>query len=365
MKELAQYNPTIVTAPVNFGLPGMERFSFIFGKIFLRHMAIIDRTGTIKTPVRSRSIYPIPQFRAMGRSYEEMCNERAIELLQRADRLNTDLYVSWSGGIDSTTVLVSLLKNATAAQKQKIVVLLSEESITEYPLFYHEHIRGKLRREPSAIFPRVLGSSALYVNGELNDQLFGAQATGDLINLHGDDMVHRPYERSVLFGMFNKTVADAAVTNFYLDLFERVVQTAPIPVKSYADYFWWLNFNLKWQTVALRVLGFTAQRNAANVTPEYVRDRFAPFYGTDDFQLWSMNNLDKRIKDTWSTYKWPCKEIIFEYTKDAEYRDNKLKRGSLYSILIQQRAYNFIDTSMHLSREMDPKEYYDPKNDFV
>ena len=34
-------------------------------------------------------------------------------------------------------------------------------------------------------------------------------------------------------------------------------------------------------------------------------------------------------------------------------------------MVMQQSAYNFMDESMRLSREMDPAEYYNPKNDFI
>ena len=38
-----------------------------------------------------------------------------------------------------------------------------------------------------------------------------------------------------------------------------------------------------------------------------------------------MNNPDKKMKDTWNTYKWVCKDIIYEYDKNVEYRDTKNK----------------------------------------
>ena len=78
-----------------------------------------------------------------------------------------------------------------------------------------------------------------------------------------------------------------------------------------------------------------------------------------------MSNLDKRIKDTWKTYKWVCKDIIYDYTKDADYRDNKTKRASLAPLLQQQNSYHFIDESMRFWSELDPQEYYNPDNDFI
>ncbi len=362
---LLYYNPHVVAHESNLDVPGIRKFSHFFGGIFGPTMVIVDRTNTISLPINVVPHSLIPKFRPMHRSFEELCNERAKELLARSESLNTNMYTLWSGGIDSTLVLVSLLKNASADQKKRIIVLLSEESIAENPRFYTDHIHGKLRREVATKFPYILGTNDMFVSGELNDQLFGAAAPNDLMLKYGIEIAHKPFARDVLFSFFDAKVHDAAVVDFYLDLFDRVLATAPVPITSYFDYFWWLNFTLKWQSVYFRILSFTAERNAAGVTAEYVRTHFEPFYDTTDFQLWSMNNLDKRMRDTWNTYKWVCKDIIFDYTRDAAYRDNKVKRGSLYFILLQQNAFNFIDEEMRLLRSMDRDAYYRPNNDFV
>jgi hypothetical protein len=113
------------------------------------------------------------------------------------------------------------------------------------------------------------------------------------------------------------------------------------------------------------MLVFTSARTVAGVDLDYIQNYFDHFYGTDDFQLWSMNNNDMKIKDSWKTYKWPCKDIIYEYTKDADYRDNKTKMGSLYRLLLQRSPFIFVDDSMHMYEDLNIQEYYNPKNDFI
>ena len=75
--------------------------------------------------------------------------------------------------------------------------------------------------------------------------------------------------------------------------------------------------------------------------------------------------MDKKMKDSWSTYKWVCKDIIYEYTKDADYRDNKIKKGSLISLMALHKAHKFIDESMRCYDSLAPEEYYEPENDFA
>lgn len=359
------YNPNIVVDRANMHLAGIERFAHIFRLFGAITMAPVDRTNTLRFPVKIANICPIPALRPFNRTLEDICDERAKAIIARADTLDCDIYVFWSGGIDSTLVMVSLLKNATADQKKRIVVLLSEESIYEYPLFYDQHIRGKLRRTPAAMFPHILGQRHLFVSGELNDQVMGAAVPHGLMLKYGDDIIHKPRSRDIAFKFYDAKVHDAKVTDFYLDQFDRIVAACPVELKTVFDYFWWINFTFKWQLAYVRILTFASERNIPLITPEYIRDYFAVFYDTDDFQLWSMLNLDLKIKDTWPTYKWVCKDIIYDYTKDAVYRDTKIKRGSLVSIMQQQNPYNFVDEQWNFRRDVPADEFYEPDNDFV
>ena len=94
---------------------------------------------------------------------------------------------------------------------------------------------------------------------------------------------------------------------------------------------------------------------------EHVKTFYQPFFNTVEFQLWSMNNLDKRIKDHWRTYKWPAKDVIFEFTGDADYRENKIKHRSLQSLLSKRPYHKFLDEDFAFRQQMD---WYQPQNDF-
>ncbi len=363
-KSIIQYRPQVLAQPAYENLPGMSTFLY-FGKYFTSGIVPMDRTGTIQTPITMKNIFPIPELRPMKKSFEDLCDEQAQRILRQLDALDTTLRIFWSGGIDSTLMLISLLKHASEAQKKRFIVLMTEDSIAEYPRFYEEYIHGKLQTDSASLFPYMLGGPSIMVSGEQNDQLFGADMVSRLILRFGASVIHEPYRRENLFTLFNEMADNPTVTNRFLDLFERVKARAPIPIRTHFDYFWWINFSLKWQNAFMRILTCTPARRAASVTPEYIKERYVSFFGTDDFQLWSMNNLDKRIKDEWRTYKWVCKDIIYDYTKDAEYRANKTKHGSLRHVLVQQDSFNFIDEDFKFYHQLDSSEFYVPDNDFV
>ncbi|PWT76947.1 MAG: hypothetical protein C5B60_03460 [Chloroflexi bacterium] len=345
-------------------LPGMRKFTAYFR--LYRRVVPVDRAGTITFPIRTKCLFPLPRMRAFAKTYEALCNERARELLKRAEKLDVPLYVFWSGGVDSTCVLVSLLKNSTSAQKQRIVVLLSEDSITEYPAFYLKYIRGQLPCRSAMLFPYILGSKNLLVSGEHNDQLFGSDVTAEAINRFGAEAIAGAYDPKLFQAFFaEKLSGDEATAGFYVKLFERLKDSAPVPIKTNFDLFWWVNFAVKWQTVYTRMLSFTARRNAKKLSAKYLADYYAPFYCTEGFQLWSMNNLDSRIKDGWRSYKWPAKELIYEFTKDADYRDTKIKRGSLQYLFVQHLQFNLMDDHFKFHDKLGPEIFYEPENDFV
>ena len=361
---LVYYNAIVVTHERNHDLAGIKKFSSYF-KIYNLGVMPLDRTGTLRFPIRTRSLFPMPPFKTLTKTYEEICNERAKELLMRAETLDTTLYTFWSGGIDSTCVLTSFLKNATQSQKERIVVLMSEESISENPNFYRDHIKGKLKRDSSTMFPYLIGTKNLIVNGEHNDQLFGSDIVSTVIGRFGTEVIHRTYDRAMFLTFLTEKIGNPDTASFYVDLFEKLRAAAPVDIKSNYDMFWWINFAVKWQTVYIRLLSYIAKRNVAGISEEYLKTNYAPFYNTENFQLWSMNNPDKKMREEWRSYKWPAKEIIYKYTKDADYRDHKTKRASLYHLMLQQIPSNFIDDSFFFYRDMEPALYHDPVNDFV
>jgi hypothetical protein len=345
--------------------PGVARFAHLF-RLYGNWVVPLDRTGTISTPIRSVSLFPVPTYRAFSKSYEDLCSDRAGEILGKAEKLGVRIYVMYSGGIDSTCILVSLLKQATPQQRKNIVVLLSQESIAEYPRFYQEHIRGKLKVDSSIRFPDLLGGGDMLLSAEHNDMVMGSDKIGDLMTRYGPDVIHERYSRDLITDLLETSLnGDAEAADFYVDLFERIRDVAPVPIDTNFEFLWWINFAVKWQACYAYIVMLTPPKNAHGFTKNYLDTRFVSFFNTEDFQLWSMNNPDKRIRDTWTSYKWIAKQVIYDYTKDAEYRDNKVKNGSLIWLTNRLYTNSFLDEDLRFSNDLAPETYLEPRNDFA
>src|SRR5690606_38195778 len=106
---------------------------------------------------------------------------------------------------------------------------------------------------------------------------------------------------------------ESKVVSWYMDLFEKLFAAAPCPVSTNADFLWWINFSLKWQSVYFRMLTYASDFVLKDIDGDFIENYFFHFYGTEDFQLWSMNNPEKKILTTWEEYKQEAKNVIYGF----------------------------------------------------
>ena len=288
----------------------------------------VDRSGTLDTPGLKLTAEAIPDASGFTKTLEDVMLEEA----KRIWDLNREFRVYWSGGIDSTGVLTALLQTVQPGDLDRMTVVYtandaSRSSTTEYPEFFRDYIDGKLKTfcvnsgpgghflgSPVNMLASKVGGDlaenaekgVLCVTGELGDQAFGSAAfsnNADLINMTADD-----YLKGDEFQPFIEDI-------------KRLNSASPIDTDKLVDLLWWWNFAVKWQEVRWRAtVCLEDGSKLANVHA---------FFGGEDFQRWSIANPDKKIKDTPASYKFSLKDFIFDYTKDADYRDTKLKEGSL------------------------------------
>lgn len=262
---------------------------------------ILDRTNTIDFGFKYKTLTPIPEYRSFTESFEQVCDARANQLIDKAEANNCNINVMWSGGIDSTTALVSLLRTG---RKERINVVLSKASIGEYPKFYRDVIAAELEKQHSVVDSPKLALNSLDINltGEIGDQMFGSAA------------IFKAFKKRKLFDRYQDYIAPD-----FIDRLSEQIKKCPIELNTTFDFLWWFNFSMKYQNVQFRIYP-SVQMPFGSITH---------FFDTDEFQLWSFNNPDKKIKTTLESYKYVAKDYIYTYHQDDNYLENKLKVGSL------------------------------------
>src|SRR5215510_9109399 len=119
-------------------LPGMRNFRG-WMDIYGHTATPIDRSETIKFPIKTKNLFPLPTLVPSALPYKELCLNRAIDLHEVTIRNKArTLSLFWSGGVDSTCALVSILMVWPGRDLERVTVYLTEESLHEYPLFYEK-----------------------------------------------------------------------------------------------------------------------------------------------------------------------------------------------------------------------------------
>lgn len=308
----------------------------------------IDRTRTLEMGVPYQVLQPIPSARTQD-SFAQICQRVASDLVDLAQREGWPIQVTWSGGIDSTVALLSL-RDALEARGDlgRLTVLLTLDSIAEYPWFYENIIMGRLQTAPlPAPLPRALRPDAMTVTGEHGDQLFGSDHLASLVQ---KGVAHLPYEHIVPLYMAQK-LKKAQHAQRLMDYLAPQIAQAPLPIQTAFEYIWWCNFSLKWQQVSLRMLAFTLERDVSALAPS-----LRHFFADERFQAWSLSHPELRSVRDWTAYKLPAKKVILEATDDFHYFAHKQKEPSLKHVLVDRarqgeqryRVHMYPDLQVHL-----------------
>ena len=346
-------------------MPGHDTFKHLFN-FFAFNMSITDRTGILQIPVKT-VVLPecrMPEFQTVTYDYSELCEQRARFLLDHAIATNRKLVIMYSGGIDSTLILVSLLKISTLKElKNHVIVLLSDLSIQENPIFYKDYISKLFVMDSSYLLHNYLGNDRyVVVNGEGNDQLFGSAVADSISQIFGMDYVFSSYSTDKIIDIMQAKIPDRVALEKIVNNLNRLIAAAPIELPSIYHYFWWINFALKWQSVYMRSMAFTTPKYALSVKPLV---NYFSFFITPEMQLWAMNNPHMLIKNTWASYKFHCKDIIYNFNRDADYRDNKVKVGSLAFLVNTKPIGKAIDSNDNLYYDNFPEDIWNNNNDFI
>jgi hypothetical protein len=346
-------------------IPGSKAFSTYF-QVFSKNLSAMDRTGVITIPLKTK-ILPhmvMPEYRIFKKTFEEICDDRIKFILKQIDSENKKLAVMYSGGIDSTLILCSLLKCATPEQLKNTIVLLSDESIIENTKFYYDYVAKYFNCVSSYRFPYFLGKNEyLFLTGENADQVFGSQVNDDLTR-------NRPYE--ILFeSLESKT---GTIIDYFSDkldndtkkyaepffhLLKRLTDSSPVKIDNVYTFFWWINFTTKWQNVYTRILPYSM-----NISTIRLEKNYTSFYCTEEFQLWSMNNTPNFLIEDYKDVKMAAKKYIVNVNGDQSYL-KKPKVGSLYTLMKRKNIGLMLDDNMNSINEWPSEELINYENSFT
>jgi hypothetical protein len=230
------------------------------------------------------------EFSVEHRSFGEVCLQTAQEISDSTDR---PIAVFWSGGIDSTAVLVAL---AQTVDVKRINVVCNQGSIDEFPSFYHEKIKPNFAvLSPSWLHQHY--QEYFSVSGDGGDTVWAV--IDDSFWAKDQHRLHKSWQDCI----------DTAIMPD-IDFVEEFCSWSGVPIETWLDLRAWFYLSCKWQSKCMRPYWIRQDLTDSDIVAFYDWD--------NSFRCWTMNNLDRMIGDTWQQYKMPAKEFIYDYHHDAE-----------------------------------------------
>jgi hypothetical protein len=239
---------------------------------------------------------------------EEIVSSRAEYLINTGRPLK----VFWSGGIDSTLVVASLL--ATIKNLDQIQIYHTCESVRENPKFYDYILNHNVKPVMwSDAWEKEFAQDDLIITGTSADEITGSldRSFFDRFNKH----LNMPWER-----FFN-----AIMNTSFVDQCSFLFSKSHSPIKTVFDARWWFYFYIRHTHFARRDWDLNIENNfSSNVIQ---------FFNTPEFDLWSIDNKDSLIGNEYRDYKMSFKVATSKFWNDQNYITNKEKGNSIYGPL--------------------------------
>lgn len=311
-------------------IPGVDLINDHRKIIGSNNSMFFDRTETVLLPIAVKNQFPIPKVdHNFTKTYEDICDQTALEIVNKAINCNKKIRVLWSGGIDSTLMLATFLKQG---HRNILEIGLSIESIAENYNFYKNHLLGQINLIPATDLRSLASENHILVGGEYNDQLLGSNLLPTFVKYFDADTLHNNFNLDQLKKVFSSRYTKNV--DYWIDIYLSIANKSPVPIKTNLDFHWWINFSCKWQGLYYRLASYFSE--------EYNLENYCHFFQTADFQRWSLLNHGQKFSQ-WEDYKKICKDLIWQFDKDDRYRDKKIKLESL-TFLAQKNSFcNYID----------------------
>lgn len=259
-----------------------------------------------------------------GISIHDIMDAYAVDVITRYNKIA----LAWSGGIDSTAMVVAFLKHLPRNEYDRLVICGTDLSIEEYPEFY-KHLKD-------------LGISII-INNALFTTIGNVECDVLLTGFGADSMFGMPmfeeapylYNASVETGVkdtwslrYKKSRLPRRTVEGVAQLFVEYGKFLGVDVTQFCEAAWVFTFGCRITT------GYTQTRLLIAEHPNHKKS--FSFYQSPAYTDWAYSQFE-HIKDgnVYSSpldYKRPLREYIYAYDKCERYYREKLKYNSLLGV---------------------------------
>jgi hypothetical protein len=281
-----------------------------------KHNMIYDRSGALSHYLNISKKHSMPKNVGCNLTFDEIAEARAKELLS----LGKPIYVLWSGGIDSTYILL-LLKHF-ANDPDQVRIYGTYNSIIESGDLFDRRLKHEFKYNIDVASDNEFSykiDDCIYVSGMGGNQLFGP--TDDFFSTTPNALFHHTLGTpDTIYESYEKNINPNL-----LEFLDPIIKASPRKLETVNDLRWYCIFNLDWYTALY-------EHRTLIRTPEKAKSIFA-FFDTENFQLWAMNTKDPftKIKGDPNTHRWQMRQTIAELG-EPDFAKNKSKKISNFNV---------------------------------
>jgi hypothetical protein len=302
-------------------------FRDCYSKYIGKYPIPVDRFGLLEkfepqpTKLQFVNIVPAPTFNLTNLTtdwqdrFRASMDETASNVYKTAG--DRSIVVMYSGGIDSTAVLVSLMKNPNYKEflsGGRFKLAMSTSSILENPNFFYSQILGTIPIVPADYTELMNDATTLVVTGDCGDNVIGSTDTPLFDNLHAN--------KSNLWSYFDSGDTTGKTSWFM----QEICKLAPFEITSINQAYWWVGQCFTYQGEMCRPYEWSCTTDLHELTTQRKVYRFFmdDIFNTFSFEYMSTNPCYTKYNDV----RKFAKAYIVDYTKDLDYLD----KTKLFSI---------------------------------
>lgn len=270
----------------------------------------IDRTNTIHAPFKYKVLreWKIPTTPI---SFDDVVKNRVEYYNAKDCKLN----LCWSGGLDSTCMLVGFLKYSNDLSKLRVIY-------SPYSEYENRNFLELLKRD----YPQVelMDISGTVYLDTVFDGMFINGHCGDEFTSSLDDSFYERVTGDGLFSSWKDYFYAQTLDTSLVEFAENYFQKSGKQIDTLLEARWWFYASNKSQVFPITDSLFTSNQSDYNV------DNTQGFYDTYDFESYMYFNTDQIISNRYDykTHKQFMKEYIYAFDHNEDYYINSRKNNS-------------------------------------
>jgi hypothetical protein len=281
---------------------------------------IVDRSQQVNQPWRMWVHRPW-QVPTTNPTLDDCFRNCVTSLTQSNKKVN----LFWSGGIDSTSMLVGFLKHAPNLAQLRIIY--SQNSVRENPNFYNMLVQTNIELAEN-IGTRYLTQNydGIFISADGADDLT-ASLDDSFYEELGFDSIHKPWQ-----DLFYQRTGNSDFVDFY----QQFTQASGRTIDTVLEARWWFYTCCKIQKFPGLLAGILHDYQGIPLG----------FFDSYEFDHYMFYNTDKIIPNSdYVSYKQFLKDYIYEFDGNADYHKNKRKENSSALISLREKKLIFQSTT--------------------